>query len=48
MHQSAAFTTGYDAYLGPMKERTNPYPDGTPEHSEWWAGFNSAQADCAI
>jgi hypothetical protein len=48
MNQSAAYKLGYDAYLGPMKGKRNPYAEGTPEHAEWWSGFNAAQADYSI
>lgn len=48
MDRSAAFQRGYDAYLGPMKGKANPYAEGTKDHDDWWEGFNVAQADCAI
>lgn len=48
MERTAAFKLGYDAYLGPMKGKKNPYSEDAPEHKEWWEGFNAAQADYAI
>lgn len=48
MEKSAAFQLGYDAYLGPMKGKKNPHPEGSQAHDDWWEGFDAAQADCAI
>jgi hypothetical protein len=48
MSKSPAFELGYDAYLGPMKGKKNPYQEGTAEHDDWWEGFNNAQADYSI
>lgn len=45
MTPSAAFQLGYDAYLGSYKDKINPFPEGTDNHSYWQDGFNSAQAD---
>lgn len=45
MAKSAAYQLGYDAYLGPMRSKTNPYPMGTADHGDWWCGFNASQAD---
>lgn len=47
MGRSIAYRIGYDAYLGPMKDKTNPYPENSEQANEWQAGFNHAQADCA-
>jgi hypothetical protein len=47
MNKSVAYQYGYQAYLGPAKGKTNPYPPGTAEEREWQDGFDTAQADCA-
>jgi ribosome modulation factor len=48
MQRSPAYTQGYEAYLGPMRDKTNPYPEGSEQHSQWWEGFNNAQADYSV
>jgi hypothetical protein len=48
MIRSAAYKLGYDAYLGSMRDKINPHPEGTEAHSDWWRGFNDAQADYSI
>lgn len=48
MKRSEAYKRGYEAYLGPMKGKLNPFQDGSTEHREWWEGFNDAQADYSV
>jgi hypothetical protein len=47
MEKTAAYELGYDAYLGPIKGKTNPFHEESKEFAEWWRGFNAAQADMA-
>jgi len=48
MERPPAYKQGYDAYLGPMRGKINPHPEGSDEHSQWWQGFNDAQADYSV
>jgi hypothetical protein len=47
MEHSEAYQKGYDAYLGSMKDKVNPYRPDSRDADEWQAGYNHAQADCA-
>lgn len=47
MDRTAAYQRGYDAYLGSMKDKINPYPEGSEQAQQWRDGFNTAQADYA-
>ena len=42
-----AYQAGYDAYFGPIKGKTNPYPEASKQAGDWQDGFEHAQADLA-
>lgn len=42
---SEFYKLGYDAYEANVKLTENPYRIGTPEYSEWQAGWFAAEED---